>query len=282
MIYHESTLGPDMLRALTEGYDAIDFELVATRAGGDEAVILSHPEKIELTPDARIQDISQLGIQAELRTQPSVSLPPAVSTGQSALWKLLIAATTLAVGLAVGVYQGRKRELKRKSERERELLFKSNHDSLTGLPNRTALFDHLEHLPDGLVSLLFVDLDGFKTVNDNYGHETGDEVLKLVGQRLRDSMRKPDLVFRLGGDEFVVVSESKEVATLKSRIERVLEVPVEVKGAYTSVAASIGAAVVNGGENLDVRAALRAADKAMYEDKAVRKAMNTLDEAGEI
>ena len=99
-------------------------------------------------------------------------------------------------------------------EKTGELEYRSLHDPLTGLPNRTLVIDRAEQILararriDNPVSALFMDIDGFKQVNDRFGHQAGDEVLRQVGARLTAVMRESDTVGRLGGDEFVMLIDS--------------------------------------------------------------------------
>ncbi|WP_432536056.1 putative bifunctional diguanylate cyclase/phosphodiesterase [Kineococcus arenarius] len=149
-------------------------------------------------------------------------------------------------------------------------------DSLTGLPNRATLLRHLEvalraSAGDGLgAAVLFIDLDGFKAINDSLGHAAGDEVLGRVARRLRRCLRGDDFAARLGGDEFAVVVRSHEPERAAQRLaERVcaeLTAPVEVHGRSVRVGASIGLAVAAAG--VGAGELLRRADSAMYRAKA--------------
>ncbi len=148
-------------------------------------------------------------------------------------------------------------------------------DSLTNLPNRPTLLRHLEvalraSAEDGLgAAVLFVDLDGFKAINDSLGHAAGDEVLGRVARRLRRCLRGDDFAARLGGDEFAVVvrAHSPEGAArrLAQRICAELTAPVEVDGRSVRVGASIGLAVADG--RAGAPELLRRADSAMYRAK---------------
>ena len=127
-----------------------------------------------------------------------------------------LSALSLMLGLLLFVLAtGRVRALQQVEEKTRQLGHQALHDGLTGLPNRALVLDRAEQLlahnrrhPDRVAAALYVDLDGFKMVNDTYGHAAGDRVLTVVGQRLQQVMREHDTVGRLGGDEFVVLLES--------------------------------------------------------------------------
>ncbi len=158
-----------------------------------------------------------------------------------------------------------------------ELQHQALHDPLTGLPNRALFMEHLEHALARArrkatpVSVLYLDLDGFKTVNDTLGHEAGDEVLVDVAERLRQALREADMVARLGGDEFgIVLEEELQGATVTAqRIVRQFERPWSLSSGYMSVSVSIGVAARADDEGLDEL--LRQADTAMYAAKASGK-----------
>lgn len=157
-----------------------------------------------------------------------------------------------------------------------QLVHEATHDALTGLTNRSAFLkvaeERLAHRPAGSeVAILFIDLDGFKALNDSGGHRTGDLVLTAIAARLRNSVRTSDLVGRIGGDEFVVLTNVVEgpdgVLGLAHRLCREVEEPLAVGAASVQVRASIGVALSRPSVT-DVDALLRAADLAMYEAKA--------------
>lgn len=148
------------------------------------------------------------------------------------------------------------------------------HDPLTGLPNRTHLVAHLDRLlANGtLGAVLFVDLDDFKSINDALGHDTGDQVIKIAGQRISDALRKSDSVYRLAGDEFVVLVcgplDSEDLDEVTGRISAKLEEPMSVVGVTISVGGSIGVVEIRADESREGAALLRQADRAMYAAKA--------------
>jgi diguanylate cyclase (GGDEF)-like protein len=197
---------------------------------------------------------------------------------------LLIGGTLLSVLLALLVMvlgTGRRRALSLVSEKTRELSHQALHDTLTGLPNRALVLDRAERMlartarePGMTPGALFVDIDGFKHVNDNLGHAVGDELLKVVGERLSAAVRDEDTVGRLGGDEFVVLVEARTpddaADKLADRLIEALREPVEIdhgRGPF-SVTASIGVAT---GQYATPDALLRDADLALYAAKAAGK-----------
>ncbi|OZM81496.1 bifunctional diguanylate cyclase/phosphodiesterase [Pseudonocardia sp. MH-G8] len=171
-------------------------------------------------------------------------------------------------------------------EREVQLHHLAFHDPLTGLANRALFLDRLEHALERAersgqsVSVAFLDLDGFKSVNDTLGHAAGDALLTGVATRLRGELRGSDTLARLGGDEFAVLVEQGDDATVVARrLLAALGTPIHVDGRSVEVGASIGVAGVEAGQDTSpgTRAATRAAtllhraDLAMYAVKASGK-----------
>jgi diguanylate cyclase (GGDEF)-like protein len=151
----------------------------------------------------------------------------------------------------------------------------ARHDLLTNLPNRGLLLDRVEHAlamsrrRGTRVAFLFVDLDGFKPVNDRFGHAAGDAVLVDVAQRLTSCVRQSDTVARLGGDEFALLLEDVNAPQVTSACDRILESlgrGAQVAGHQLSLSASIGVAFGDSGETAE--SMLRNADLAMYEAKS--------------
>ncbi|BCU06098.1 ABC transporter substrate-binding protein [Allochromatium tepidum] len=159
---------------------------------------------------------------------------------------------------------------------EEDLVWRAIHDPLTGLANRAMIHERLERAlhrskrQGHSVALLFIDLDGFKLVNDSHGHQAGDELLKTIAQRLIDHVRPGDIIGRLGGDEFVVLCDQVEspaaVANLADRLNDLLREPVELSGRRLFATASIGLAIGHGTTH-SADELLRNADAAMYQAK---------------
>jgi diguanylate cyclase (GGDEF)-like protein/PAS domain S-box-containing protein len=159
---------------------------------------------------------------------------------------------------------------------ERHQQYVANHDALTGLYNRAAFHEQLRlslgevKKSGGTVALLFIDLDGFKRINDEQGHHAGDQVLRIVAQRLGSAVREGDTVARLGGDEFLVMLDSNRTSdephVIGHRIIDALNQPMEVNGCSLRVGASIGVAVHPPMEG-EIDVLMGAADEAMYAAK---------------
>jgi diguanylate cyclase (GGDEF)-like protein/PAS domain S-box-containing protein len=152
----------------------------------------------------------------------------------------------------------------------------AHYDATTELPNRVLLQDRLLQAinnaarANGRLALLFLDLDGFKLINDTYGHAAGDEVLRLVGVRLGSRLRKADIVARIGGDEFAVVLGSigaeSDVQLICDQLLQVIGEPYEIDGQDNRITTSIGIAVYPD-DGSDVQTLLKHADSAMYQAK---------------
>ncbi|WP_244849462.1 PAS domain S-box protein [Caballeronia sp. SL2Y3] len=160
---------------------------------------------------------------------------------------------------------------------ERQLRAQAMRDALTGLPNRRALLLHLtqniasDSATRQALAVFFLDLDEFKPVNDAYGHEAGDELLRLVGARLTETVRHSDFTSRLAGDEFVIVShgvaDEATAARIADAICSAMNRPFTLAGNEVSIATSVGVVVCNARARTTPDALLAAADSAMYEAK---------------
>ncbi|MDE2583136.1 MAG: EAL domain-containing protein [Rhodospirillales bacterium] len=169
-------------------------------------------------------------------------------------------------------------DLKQALEQERSRQFHlARHDPLTGLPNRLLFEEHLVHALARVgrhgtpLAVCLVDIDDFKPVNDRWGHHAGDAILREAAARLRDTLRRSDLIARLGGDEFVLAIEDlgtpDALPRLLDRLSQAIETPFEMDGGAARVSLSIGVAVFpQDGEDADIL--LRRADAALYAAKA--------------
>ena len=182
------------------------------------------------------------------------------------------AGTLLGVVVAFADITEQRRVERAEREARRRLEWQAYHDPLTELPNRAFLLEQLEarleQAPNVPVALLYLDLDGFKLVNDTMGHTAGDELLAAVGDRLRGAVREGDVVSRFGGDEFVVLApgvRTRDGATqLAQRLAASLVPPVALSDGTVETSASIGV-VFEAGRSAD--ALLRDADTALYRAK---------------
>jgi len=168
------------------------------------------------------------------------------------------------------------REIVKREEMQKKIEHLAYHDHLTGLANRWLFTDQLDHALSlsgrmaKMLAIMFLDLDGFKMINDSLGHALGDQLLKEVSKRLVNTIRKSDVVARIGGDEFVIMIENEEnIEAIKLVAEKVLNSfnePYKLNGQECFVTTSIGVAVYpTDGENAETL--LKNADIAMYKAK---------------
>ncbi|MDQ3632981.1 MAG: EAL domain-containing protein [Acidobacteriota bacterium] len=165
---------------------------------------------------------------------------------------------------------------------EVKLHYEASHDSLTSLPNRAMFMSRLElalqknlENPTHKVSILFIDLDRFKLVNDSLGHNIGDQLLIQIADRLQDCLRSKDIVARLGGDEFTILVEGKfqnsEIIKIAERIQKNFSYPFNLDKHVVYSSASIGV-LHNTDKYLNAEDMMRDADTAMYQAKRAGKA----------
>ncbi len=155
----------------------------------------------------------------------------------------------------------------------------SFHDSLTGLPNRALFNDRLEHglaqakRHNWILAVMFMDLDGFKSINDTYGHDIGDSVLQTISQRLKENTREDDTVSRHGGDEFLYllmeVRDERDIIFIVENILKVIQAPCVVGTHELAISASIGISLFPKDGN-SVESLVQSADKAMYHAKQTK------------
>lgn len=171
-------------------------------------------------------------------------------------------------------------DISKRKEAEELIWRQANFDTLTGLPNRRMFFDRMSQeikratRARQLFAVLFVDLDGFKEINDALGHQAGDDLLVDVSNRLANCIRKSDTLARLGGDEFIIILSALEnqssVETIADKILKVMNEPFELEGQQPQITASIGIAIfpLHG---LDGDSLISHADTAMYDAKDIGK-----------
>ena len=164
-------------------------------------------------------------------------------------------------------------------EYQQQLEYIAHYDALTRLPNRVLLADRLKqalarsHRTSNLLAVLYIDLDGFKSVNDNYGHDLGDQLLISVAKRWADVLREGDTLARIGGDEFIVILDVEQSQDYHAILQRLLSAaaePVEVKQYSLCVTASIGVAMYPQ-DGSDADQLMRHADQSMYLAKQAGK-----------
>ncbi len=196
----------------------------------------------------------------------------------AAAWLLALLVLPVYFGVLLQRLKKQASELENLSQRMETL---AKHDALTALPNRSAFYERIKDemkradargLP---FAMAFVDLDGFKVVNDNYGHDVGDAVIKSASTRISDSVRTDDFVARLGGDEFVVLlpCHNADKANVSKAVKKILvslAVPFDAGSQTITLSASIGVAFYPR-DGKDLESLLRCADKEMYNVKRAGK-----------
>lgn len=194
----------------------------------------------------------------------------------SARWLTVRARPDSDGGGSRGVCVAAVMEISAEKARESELAYQATHDALTRLHNREVLLPRVAHALDRLsrrpqaMAVLFMDLDGFKMINDLHGHDVGDAVLIALGERLPTLVRPGDTVARLGGDEFAVLCEDldapREAVAVAERIIKAVAEPLVVGGHELTVGVSVGVAYSGKPEDT-AESLLRSADQAMYTAK---------------
>lgn len=230
------------------------------------------------------------GVATGTGLRPFIAIPSMIATILPTIAVALLRADAMYFALAIiagaFLFGGSQTILTRQSsvklEVGKKLTFSSlaMRDSLTALPNRLALNDYFAEIAplissSDLVAVHYLDLNGFKPVNDHYGHGTGDTLLKLVAERLTGAIRNGDIVARLGGDEFAIVQpglkRSDESQLLVQRIRAAIEAPFEIDGHRIEISACVGS-VFTGVATANLEELLTKADQRLYAEKRARKA----------
>ena len=170
---------------------------------------------------------------------------------------------------------------------EMQMAHKAMHDALTELPNRTLFHDRLKHAVmrakrhQSMLGVMFIDLDGFKPINDGLGHDVGDLLLKALGRRLQEGLRASDTAARFGGDEFMVlcedVADEQHVISIAERLQGAIAEPFRIAGHDLAVSSSMGIVVSTGHEE-SAESLIRNADAAMYRAKRQGVAYEMFDD----
>ena len=241
-----ATRGADAARAASTGVNATTAEAMAAL----ERLLEAHVRRINE------RTLDQIRVGETLRTYVS--------------W--LLAGSVLVL---LGLFAVYRWAMFREREAQRRIEHMAHYDVVTGLPNRALLSDRLEQevararREASVFGVLMIDLDGFKEVNDRWGHAAGDRVLGIVGARARQCVRASDTVGRIGGDEFMaVLPDTSREGTLAvaAKIVEALAQPYSLEQGEASLSASVGAGVFPA-DGVDPEALRRAADTALYEAK---------------
>jgi diguanylate cyclase (GGDEF)-like protein/PAS domain S-box-containing protein len=258
---------PDMVAVLNgEGRIAYSSPSASAALGNEPGALQGHSVFEVVHPDDRAgmrQKFSALLGERDgvMRLQCRV-----MNSGGGFRWFEFTASNQMHNPALLGVVINARDVSENRAFQER-LAHEAQHDPLTGLPNRRRMQDVLgSSLRTGAVAVLFVDLDGFKPVNDVYGHEAGDELLRQVAERLGRCVRGQDVLSRVGGDEFVVlmpgVLDPADAETMSARVRQAIEAPFRVQGHDITIGASVGVHLAPSTSDPDE--ALRSADHAMY------------------
>ena len=264
---HVATLTDARHQLMTEGADCVLLDLSLPDASRLEA-----PMQLRAAaPDVPIVILS--GLQDELL---------AIKAVQEGAQDYLVKGRV--DGAAIG------RSITYASERkglEMQMAHKAMHDALTELPNRTLFQDRLRHAVmrakrhESLLGVMFIDLDGFKPINDGLGHDVGDLLLKALGRRLQEGLRASDTAARFGGDEFMVlcedVADEQHVISIAERLQGAIAEPFMIEGHELSVSSSMGI-VVSSGHDESAESLVRNADAAMYRAKRQGVAYEVFDD----
>ena len=218
-------------------------------------------------------------IQKLLQAQVSAELARSAQRSSNTLLGALMSGIVFA-GLALAAYLVIVWDLRERRQLAARVQEQANHDQLTQLPNRRFFEQWLGYSlaqarRDGApLALLFLDLDGFKAVNDRHGHKAGDELLVEIARRLRQTVRESDMLARLGGDEFALLApnakDGRELAHVAQRLLQVLDDPRQPALSDQAIGASIGVALFPEDAS-DVQGLFAAADAAMYAAKRAGK-----------
>jgi diguanylate cyclase (GGDEF)-like protein/PAS domain S-box-containing protein len=267
---------PDLVGITDDRGGVVYVNRAARRLFGLEGDIRSLTTDLMYPPEAFELYYSEVRPQL-VRGEPWAGIVPMYNADNQVIdvWQTVVAGVSPAKSIDWLVSIGR--DITEVNEAHADLQYRATHDALTGLPNRTMVLDHLRlalarrDREERGVGIVFLDLDGFKDINDRYGHDAGDVVLQDIAQRLASATRPSDTVARYGGDEFVVLLDGLGQGAIEAEhiaqrlVEAIAAVPVSF-GRRVAITASAG--VVVAPEHLDnPERLITAADRLMYRAK---------------
>lgn len=282
-VLHASTSSLDELETLQQRLqegpcqDAVLFQSEIVVDDLADPVQTGWPDYVDVSLAAGFRSVVAVALVGRGRVWGSLDL----YRRQASTWQVQeLEWARLLAHLAVSyLVIGAERDVARAAEKE--LAHRSTHDALTGLANRVLLFDRLDHALQTarrhgrLDAVFFIDLNGFKAINDTFGHAAGDQVLVTVARRLSVTLREEDTLARLGGDEFVLLCEdlpqvdavelSHHIAAVEHHVRAALRRPIRLVEGDVTVSASIGVAVSDDDSTADLLIA--DADGSMYREK---------------
>jgi len=293
-IGHAWLLAPDGVLESSGLWHGVDERFAAFRAATEQlrltpglglpGRVLAQRHAVWLLDFARVSELPRAQAAAAVGLHTAIGFPILVGREVVGVLEFLTErvlepeAELIDLMAQVGTELGRVVERQQAAERLRH---QATHDALTGLPNRVLIraqlqraLSRLDRSPDGHTAVFFVDLDGFKAVNDTLGHAAGDRILRDVATRLGSIVRPHDLLGRLSGDEFLIVCEGLTadypMATIAQRIGDVLHLPFSLDGELFQITASIGVTTAAPGK--EPEALIAEADAAMYRAKQLGRA----------
>ncbi|WP_229068392.1 GGDEF domain-containing protein [Actinoplanes sp. DH11] len=259
------------LAALTAGWSTsllLAFVTIAAVPLQRDVAAVTEPQPVG--EPSRRSGAHLVWLAAALGANPLLTVVQ-ILRGSSAATLMLAVGTLLVIPLVLLRFH---RLTTQREQAERTLAHQASHDELTGLRNRRHMMAEIDRAlagPDG-VTVLLCDLDGFKPINDRYGHQTGDEALRVVAARLTAVVRPGDVVGRLGGDEFLIVTHGPEPAGLADRIRESLRSPMALTAGSVTVGVTVGTASAPPAAGLSREDLVARADAAMYAGKPARAA----------
>ena len=281
LLVEDNDVDAQLTQDLLSEWSIEEFQITRAKTLGEGLALLSHERFDAVLLDLSLPDAFGLPTVRQVHAT-SPTIPVVVLSGVSDQSLALQAVQQGAQDYLVKG-QGHPELLARavryaieRKRSEEHLTYLAQYDHLTGLVNRTLFRDRLVQAMvrtkrmQQPIGLMLLDLDRFKAVNDNFGHDLGDELLKAVSERLKTCVREVDTVARMGGDEFTIilegVSSEQNILVVATRITESIGAPFELKGHHISVGVSIGITIYPQ-DNHPVDELLKHADTAMYRAK---------------